>query len=118
MEYTHLSHCVYHCEYQIVMVTKYRKAVFNEGIFAYFEKKLAEVMEHYPLIKFRNVNHDKDHIHFVVSLPPTMSVGQAVGIIKQNTARELKQIPISETSVLGNSSGMVRGVFRVNGWGR
>ena len=53
--------------------------------------KLAEVTEHYPLIRFNTVNHDKDHVHLVVSIPPTMRVGKAVGIIKQNTARELKQ---------------------------
>ena len=91
MEYTHLPHCVYHCEYHIVIVTKYRKAVFNEGNFAYFEKRLAEVTEHYPLVKIGNVNHDKDHIHLLVSIPPTMSIGKVVGIIKQNTSRELKQ---------------------------
>jgi putative transposase len=91
MELTHLDHCVYHCEYHITIVSKYRKEVFNEGIFAYFEKKLAEVSEHYPLIQFKKVNHDKDHIHMLVSIPPTMPVGKAVGIIKQNTARELKQ---------------------------
>ena len=91
MEYTHLPHCVYHCEYHIVIVTKYRKAVFNEGIFAYFEKRLAEVTEHYPLVEIGNVNHDKDHIHLLVSIPPTMSIGKVVGIIKQNTSRELKQ---------------------------
>ena len=91
MEYTRLPHCVYHCEYHVVIVTKYRKAVFNEGIFAYFEKKLAEVTEHYPLIKFGAVNHDRDHIHFLVSIPPTMSIGRVIGIIKQNTSRELKQ---------------------------
>lgn len=27
----------------------------------------------------------------LISIPPTMSVGQVVGIIKQNTSRELKQ---------------------------
>lgn len=87
----HLSHCVYQCDYHIVIVTKYRKAIFNEGIFAYFKIKLAEITEHYPLIKFKVVNHDKDHIHFQVSIPPTMNVGKAIGLIKQNTARHLKQ---------------------------
>jgi putative transposase len=91
MEYTHLSLCVYHCEYHIVIVTKYRKAVLNEGIFAYIKKMLAEVTEHYPLIKIGNVNHDKDHIHLLISIPPTMLVGKVVRIIKQNTAGELKQ---------------------------
>ncbi len=75
MGYTHLAHCVYHSDYHIVIVTKYRKAVFDEGIFAYLEKKLAEITEHYPLVKFGVVNHDKDHLHMVVSIPPTMSVG-------------------------------------------
>ena len=91
MELIHLSHCVYQCEYHIVLVTKYRKAVFNEGIFAYINKKLVEITEHYPLIRFKTVNHDKDHIHLLVSIPPTMTVGRVVGVIKQNTSRELTQ---------------------------
>ena len=91
MKFTSLSHCVYHCNYHVVIVTKYRKKVFNEGIFAYFDTKLAEITEHYPTIKFIKVNHDKDHIHLLISIPPTMSVGKVIGIIKQNTARNLKQ---------------------------
>ncbi|MFX0071968.1 MAG: transposase [Candidatus Hermodarchaeota archaeon] len=65
-------------------MTKYRKKVFNEGIFAYVSKKLAEITEHYPLVRLKEVNHDKDHIHVLISIPPTMSVGMVVGIIKQN----------------------------------
>jgi putative transposase len=87
----HLAHCVYRCDYHIVIVTKYRKAIFNEGIFVYFKIKLAEVTEHYPLIKIKQANHDRDHIHMLVSIPPTMAVGKAVGLIKQNMARNLKQ---------------------------
>lgn len=87
----HLSHCVYQCDYHMVIVTKYRKAIFNEGIFAYFKIRLAELTEHYPLIKIKEVNHDRDHIHLLVSIPPTMYVGKVVGLIKQNTARDLKQ---------------------------
>lgn len=91
MELIHLSHCVYHCDYHIVLVTKYRKSLFNEGVFAYFRQRLAEVSEHYPLIIFKEVNVDEDHIHLLISIPPTMGVGKVVGIVKQNTARELKQ---------------------------
>jgi len=86
-----LSHCVYQCDYHIVLVTRYRRRVFNEGIFAYINKKLAEITEHYPLIRIKTVNHDKDHIHMLVSIPPTIAVGKAVGIIKQNTSLEMKQ---------------------------
>ena len=53
--------------------------------------QLKQLSDHYPLIKFKTVNYDKDHIHLLVSIPPTMTLGKAVGLIKQNTARELKQ---------------------------
>ena len=91
MEFVNLAPCVYQCDYHIVLVARYRRKVFNEGIFAYFNKKLAEVTEHYPLINIKTVNHDKDHIHMLISIPPTMAVGKAVGIIKQNMSHELKQ---------------------------
>lgn len=91
MELIYNSHCVYHCDYHIILVTKYRKKIFNEGIFAYFDTKLAEITEHYPPVRFKTVNHDRDHLHFLVSIPPTMTVGKVIGLIKQNTARELKQ---------------------------
>ena len=91
MDLIHISHCVYQCDYHIVIVTKYRKKIFNDGIFAYFDTKLAEIAEHYPMIVFKEVNHDKDHLHLLVSIPPTIAVGRAVGIIKQNTAKFLKQ---------------------------
>jgi putative transposase len=91
MELIQLSHCVYQCDYHIVLVTKYRKRIFNEGIFAYINERLAEITEHYPLVRFKVVNHDKDHIHLLMSIPPTIAVGKVIGIVKQNTSREMKQ---------------------------
>ena len=91
MELVSLSHCVYHCNYHLIICTKYRRKVFNDGIFAYFNIKLAELEEHYPLIKIKTINHDQDHLHLLISIPPTINVGKIVGLIKQNTARELKQ---------------------------
>jgi len=112
MEFIHLSHCVYHCDYHIVIVTKYRKEIFNEGIFAYFKIKLAEITQHYPLIRFKKVNHDKDHIHMLVSIPPTMNVGKAVGLIKQNMARNLKQkFPFLRQVYWGTESVWSEGYF-------
>ena len=112
MEFKQLPHCVYYCEYHIVLVTKYRKEIFNEGILAYIDKKLAEVTEHYPLVRLKTVNHDKDHIHLLVSIPPTMSVGTVVGIIKQNTSRELKQkVPFLKKVYWGSDAVWSEGYF-------
>jgi putative transposase len=95
-----------------VVVTKYRKKLFNEGIFTYFDTKLAEITSHYPLIHFKQVNHDKDHIHALVSIPPTMKVGSVVGLIKQNTARELKQkFPFIKQIYWGTESVWSEGYF-------
>ena len=91
MEYTKLSHCVFHCRYHIVLPTKYRRKIFNDGIFSYFKDRLVEVSKYYPLIRIIEVNHDKDHIHLFVSIPPTMSVGSVVRILKSNLSRRLKQ---------------------------
>jgi putative transposase len=91
MEYRRLSHCVYGCEYHLVLVTKYRKKIFDKGIFAYFGERLKELKEHYPQIAIKEMSQDKDHIHMLVSIPPTMPVGSAVRIIKSNTSKQLKQ---------------------------
>lgn len=74
--------------------------------------RLAEVTEHYPQIRFRKVNHDKDHIHMLVSIPPTMGVGKAVGIIKANTAKQLKQkFPFIKQVYWGTDSVWSSGYF-------
>lgn len=86
MELIHLTRCAYQCEYHVVLVTKYRKEIFNEGIIAYVNKGLAEITEHYPLVRFQVVNHDKDRIHILMSIPPTKAVGKVIGIVKQNTS--------------------------------
>jgi len=112
MQLIRLSHCIYHCEYHLVIVTKYRRKIFNSGIFAYFDKQLAEITDHYPQIKFQEVNHDQDHLHLLISIPPTMNVGKAVGIIKANTAKNLKQkFPFLKQVYWGTDSIWSEGYF-------
>ena len=112
MQLIRLAHCVYHCEYHVVLVTKYRREIFTEGIFAYMRKRMAEVTEYYPQIKLKEVNHDKDHIHLLVSIPPTMGVGKVIGIIKANTARQIKQkFPFVKKVYWGTDSVWSEGYF-------
>ncbi len=47
--------------------------------------------KYHPDIEYKEINHEKDHIHVLVSIPPKMSVGQVVGKMKSNTAREMKK---------------------------
>ncbi len=88
------SHCVYKCEYHLILATKYRRKVFNDGIFAYMLGRMKEVSNHYPELEVLEIEHDHDHIHMLISIPPKMSVGKVVGIIKANTSRGLmKKFP-------------------------
>ena len=91
MDYRKQAHAVYHCEYHLILVTKYRRRVINDGIFAFIALKLKEIRKHYPEIEFKEQNHDVDHLHLLVSIPPKLAVGSVVRLIKTNTARAMKQ---------------------------
>ena len=91
MQFRKQAHAVYYCKYHLVLPTKYRRKVFKEGVFAYFMDKLAEINKYYPEFIFEKVNHDMDHVHFMISIPPKVSVGSVVRIVKANTSRGMKQ---------------------------
>lgn len=76
----------------MVLVTKYRRNVIaNEAIWSYFKQKFYEVTEHYPRIQIKEINHDTNHVHLLISIPPQSSVGDVVRLLKTNTSRGSKQ---------------------------
>jgi putative transposase len=93
-------------------VTKYRKKIFNAGVYAFFKKRVMEVKKHYPQIDILEQNHDRDHIHLLLSIPPKMSVGSVVRLIKSNTARDLKKnYPFLKKCYFGTESVWSDGYF-------
>jgi putative transposase len=91
MEIRKQGHCAYQCEYHIVLTSKYRRKIFNEGSFAYFQEILKQVKESIPEVIFFTLNHDKDHIHLHVLIPPKLRVSDVVRTIKSITGRLLKR---------------------------
>lgn len=94
-----LSHTLWHCQYHIVWVPKYRFRILagkvatevERCIRAFSEQKKCEVVE---------LNVQVDHIHLLVVIPPKISVSDLVGILRGRTAirvfskfKELKQRP-------------------------
>ncbi len=73
------------------MTSKYRRKIFSKGVGEYLGKRLPEIRKHYPEIDILEYNHDKDHVHLLISIPPKMSVGSVVRIIKSNSANWLKE---------------------------
>ena len=70
MEYRHQSHSIYCCNYHIILPTKYRKKIFNEGVYAFFKVQMEIFKDMHPDIEVMEFNHDKDHIHLFVEIPP------------------------------------------------
>lgn len=90
-EYRKADHCVFLCDYHMVIVTKYRRNVIaNEGVWSYFKQKFYEVTEHHPRIQIKEINHDTNHVHLLISIPPQISVGSVVRLLKTNTSRGCK----------------------------
>ena len=94
-----LSHTIWHCQYHIVWVPKYRFRILTglvgeevaRCIRAFSEQNGAEVVE---------LNVQIDHVHLLVLVPPKLSISSFVGILKGRTAirvfnkfRNLKQKP-------------------------
>ncbi len=86
------GHCSYKCEYHLVIVTKYRRKIFQEGSFSYFCKLMKGIIhDGMPEVVLLEVNHDKDHIHMLLSIPPKMRISDVVCRIKSTTGLLLKR---------------------------
>ena len=91
MEYSKQGHCVYYARYHIVIATKYRRKIFKAGIKEYLIELLKRIPRYYPELMLVEINGEADHLHLLISIPPKMSVSQAVNVIKTNTAREIRK---------------------------
>ena len=94
-----LSHAIWHCQYHLVWVPKYRYRILTgrvseevgRCIRAFTERQGGEVIE---------LNVQLDHVHLLTMVPPKVSISNFVGTVKGRTAirvfnkfRELKRRP-------------------------
>ncbi len=91
MKYRKLSHSIYHCNYHIVIVTKFRRKILNSVIIWYLKVKIQEIRKYYPEIEWIEINWEKDHVHVLASIPPKMKVSDVIRILKCNTSKALKK---------------------------
>jgi len=92
-----LSESIWHCQYHIVWVPKYRNKILKgelakdveELIRAYSNQKKCDIVE---------LNVQIDHVHLLVMIPPKISISDYVGALKGKSAirilnkyRNLKQ---------------------------
>jgi putative transposase len=80
-----LAHAIWHCNYHIVWVPKFRFRILVGEIKVEIEQFIRLYSERsYCLIKELNVR--TDHVHLLVMIPPKVSVSTFLGTIKGKSA--------------------------------
>ena len=88
------SHAVYDTSYHLVWCPKYRKKLFDsEELREPAGEIIREIGDEYGF-EILEMEISKDHVHILISFPPSKSIGQVVRILKSISARELfKRFP-------------------------
>lgn len=89
------QHCTYSLNYHIVLVVKYRKSCITNEMGEYLMERSRIVIEGVGGILLEG-NHDVDHIHLLVSLPPALNLAEFIGTLKNTTSRMVRKIYADE----------------------
>ena len=88
VKYRKLSHTVYHCNYHVVFVPKYRCRILEGKVGEIVEHKIRQVCA-WNEVEVEELNIQPDHVHMLISVPPKRSLSEIVGIIKGKSAIHL-----------------------------
>jgi len=83
------SHSVYDTSYHLVWCPKYRKKIFERAEVRERAKQMVgEICEVYGF-EILEMEVMEDHLHLLISFPPSRSIGEVVRILKSQSARGL-----------------------------
>ena len=75
----------YLLQYHLILVCKYRKILFTNYILSKDIKDLSvKICSKYNII-IKYMETDKDHIHYMLEIPPVISISKVVRLIKSYT---------------------------------
>ena len=83
--FSKLSHSIWHCQYHIVFVPKYRYRVLENAIAKELKSRLISISDQKGC-RIIELNIQSDHVHLLVLVPPKLSISSYVGTIKGKTA--------------------------------
>jgi len=87
-QYRKASHCAYDIKYHIVWITKYRKPVLR-GAIGIRTRDLIKMVCASLDVEIVKGSISRDHVHLLVSVPPTIAVSKLVQRMKGLTSRKL-----------------------------
>ena len=88
--YRKTQHSVYNITLHLVLVVKYRRDVIDNVI----SNRIREIFEYIGLthdVEIIEWNHDKDHIHTLISISPSTNLNKYVNATKAASSRLIKK---------------------------
>ena len=80
-----LSHAIWHCQYHIVWVPKYRYRILQDNVSYDVENTIRSLCAQHGC-DIIELNVCIDHVHLLVMIPPKRSISSFVGLVKGKTA--------------------------------
>jgi putative transposase len=87
-QYRKASHCVYDIKCHIVWITKYRKPVLRGAVGTRVRDLIRMICASLD-VEIVKGSISRDHVHLLVSIPPTVAVSKLVQRMKGLTSRKL-----------------------------
>lgn len=84
------AHSVFYLHYHLILVTKYRKPVFDDEI-SERAKALFEAIAPSYKIEVLEWNHDQDHVHIFFKAQPKTELSKFINAYKSASSRVLKK---------------------------
>ena len=88
MDYRYGSHTVFKIQYHFVFVTKYRYQVLTGDVGVKVRELVRQTCEAFEIEILKGVV-SKDHVHLLVSAPPTMAPSEIMRRIKGRSSAKL-----------------------------
>jgi len=83
-----LSHTIWECKYHIVWCPKYRFRVMQNDVRQYVREVMRELCRRHR-VEILEGNVQIDHIHMVLSIPPSFCVSRVVGFLKGKSSIQI-----------------------------
>ena len=83
-------HSCFLLQYHLVLVTKYRKKVFNNDMETYLRNFVESMMKKNDC-NLMEINYDKDHIHILFEAPVTLNLPNFINGLKSTSSRMIRR---------------------------
>ena len=90
MEYKKGSHSTYDLKYHIVFCTKYRYRILTDQVTTRARELMREICQA-NYVDIVSGSMSPDHVHLLLSVPPSVSVSKIIQYIKGKSSRKLLQ---------------------------